>query len=89
VITVASGENRIKGAYAIDETLSRLKGYYHQRYQVLQRDRPVRSRVRCWHQPRPSTLLVFGNLPFGTQFLTADPDAGLDWPVRQPVFEDE
>jgi len=30
----------------------------------------------------PSTLLVFGNPPLGTLFITSDPDAGLDWPVR-------
>ena len=38
---------------------------------------------------RPSTLLVFGNPPLGIQFLTANPFAGLDWPVRLLVFEDE
>jgi uncharacterized protein (DUF302 family) len=38
---------------------------------------------------RPSTLLIFGNPPLGTQFITAKPDAGLDWPVRLLVFEDE
>ena len=38
---------------------------------------------------RPSTLLVFGNPPLGTQFITAKPDAGLDWPVRLLVFENE
>lgn len=37
---------------------------------------------------RPSTLLVFGNPPLGIQFLTANPLAGLDWPVRLLVFED-
>jgi uncharacterized protein (DUF302 family) len=37
---------------------------------------------------RPSTLLIFGNPPLGTQFLTANPDAGLDWPVRVLVHED-
>jgi uncharacterized protein (DUF302 family) len=30
----------------------------------------------------PSTLLVFGNPPLGTQFITSNPNAGLDWPVR-------
>ena len=30
---------------------------------------------------RPSTLLVFGNPPLGTQFITSNPNAGLDWPV--------
>jgi uncharacterized protein (DUF302 family) len=34
----------------------------------------------------PSTLLVFGNPPLGTLFLTSDPDAGLDWPVRVLVY---
>jgi uncharacterized protein (DUF302 family) len=29
---------------------------------------------------RPSTLLVFGNPPLGIQFITSNPNAGLDWP---------
>jgi uncharacterized protein (DUF302 family) len=37
----------------------------------------------------PSTLLVFGNPPLGTLFLTSNPDAGLDWPVRVLVHQDE
>lgn len=38
---------------------------------------------------RPSTLLVFGNPPLGIMFLTANPLAGLDWPVRLLVTADE
>ena len=38
---------------------------------------------------RPSTLLVFGNPPLGIQFITAKAQAGLDWPVRLLVQEDE
>ena len=38
---------------------------------------------------RPSTLLVFGNPPLGTQFITSNPNAGLDWPVRLLVLQDE
>ena len=37
---------------------------------------------------QPSTLLVFGNPALGTQFITANPQAGIDWPVRLLVFED-
>jgi uncharacterized protein (DUF302 family) len=37
----------------------------------------------------PSTLVVFGNPPLGTQFLTANPESGLDWPVRLLVFQDD
>ena len=38
---------------------------------------------------RPSTLIVFGNPPLGTLFLTSNPAAGLDWPVRVLVYQDE
>lgn len=38
---------------------------------------------------RPSTLLIFGNPPLGTQFITANPNAGLDWPVRLLLTQDE
>ena len=38
---------------------------------------------------QPSTLLIFGNPPLGIQFLTANPNAGLDWPVRLLVTQDD
>src|SRR5207302_5962197 len=38
---------------------------------------------------RPSVLLTFGNPPLGTQFITSNQNAGLDWPVRLLVFENE
>jgi uncharacterized protein (DUF302 family) len=37
----------------------------------------------------PSTLLVFGNPALGAQFLTSNPTAGLDWPVRSLVYQDK
>lgn len=37
----------------------------------------------------PSTLLVFGNPTLGIQFLTANPYAGLDWPVRLLVTQND
>ena len=57
----------------------------------------ARPRVGCRTPPtadagislRPSTLLIFGNPPLGTLFIAANPLAGLDWPVRLLVFEDE
>ena len=36
-----------------------------------------------------STLLLFGNPPLGVQFLQSNPLAGLDWPVRMLVSQDE
>ena len=38
---------------------------------------------------RPSTLLMFGNPALGSQFITSNPNAGIDWPVRLLVQEDE
>jgi uncharacterized protein (DUF302 family) len=38
---------------------------------------------------RPSILLVFGNPPLGIQFITSNPDAGLDWPVRLLLTQDD
>lgn len=38
---------------------------------------------------KPSTLIVFGNPPLGTQFLSANPLSGLDWPVRLLVYQDD
>lgn len=35
---------------------------------------------------KPSKLLLFGNPPLGTQFLGANQQAGLDWPVRMLVY---
>ena len=37
---------------------------------------------------KPPLLLVFGNPPLGTQFIAANPSAGLDWPVRLLVTQD-
>lgn len=36
----------------------------------------------------PSTLIIFGNPPLGTQFLSANAQSGLDWPVRLLVYQD-
>jgi hypothetical protein len=47
-------------------------------------DHPHQGRHR-----RPSTLLVFGNPPLGTQFITSNPNAGLDWPVRLLLTQDD
>jgi uncharacterized protein (DUF302 family) len=37
----------------------------------------------------PSTLIIFGNPPLGTQFLTSKAESGLDWPVRLLVYQDD
>jgi uncharacterized protein (DUF302 family) len=34
-------------------------------------------------------LILFGNPPLGVQFLQSNPVAGLDWPVRMLVTQDD
>jgi uncharacterized protein (DUF302 family) len=36
----------------------------------------------------PSRLVMFGNPALGTTFVTANQQAGLDWPVRVLVYQD-
>jgi uncharacterized protein (DUF302 family) len=81
---------KVKSAYPLAETITKLKAdiagkgikFFDEIDQAkLAGDAGIKL--------RPSTLLVFGNPPLGTQFITAKPDAGLDWPVRLLVFEDE
>jgi uncharacterized protein (DUF302 family) len=84
------GVVRVKSAYPVAETIERIK-------------KDVAAKGIMWFSTidqaqlaagagiklRPSTLLVFGNPPLGTQFITAKPEAGLDWPVRLLVYEDD
>ena len=80
---------RVKSAYPVGETVSRLKQditakgitYF---LTVEQSKLAADAGITL----RPSTLLIFGNPPLGTQFITANPNAGLDWPVRLLVTED-
>jgi uncharacterized protein (DUF302 family) len=78
-----------KSAYGMAETVARLKQdiagkglmFFSEIDQAkLAKDAGIAA--------RPSTLLVFGNPALGTQFITANPQSGIDWPVRLLVFED-
>jgi len=84
------GVVRIKSAYPLDETIVRLKKDIAAKgirffQEIDQRGLAAEAGIKV----QPSTLLVFGNPPLGTQFLTASPQAGLDWPVRLLVQQDE
>ena len=81
---------RVKSAYGMDETIARIRADIAAKgimffsavdQQKLAADAGIAL--------RPSTLLTFGNPPLGAQFLTANPAAGLDWPVRLLVSQDE
>jgi len=80
----------VKSAYPMAETIARLKKDVADKgikffIEVDQFKLAADAGIKI----RPSTLLVFGNPPLGTLFIAANPLAGLDWPVRLLVFEDE
>ena len=83
------GVIRVKSAYGMDETISRLKADIAAKGikffdQIDQSQLGADAGIKL----NPSTLLIFGNPPLGIQFLTANPYAGLDWPVRMLVRQD-
>ena len=85
-----SGIIRVKSAYSESETI--------QRIEKAVADKGIRFFDDIDQQAlaagagialRPSHLLVFGNPPLGVKFLTSNPYAGLDWPVRMLVTQDD
>jgi uncharacterized protein (DUF302 family) len=81
---------REKSAYPMRETIVRLKKDIAAKGirffdEIAQAKLAAAAHIKL----RPSTLLVFGNPLLGAQLLTSNPAAGLDWPVRLLVGQDE
>jgi uncharacterized protein (DUF302 family) len=93
MITLANNNDgivRVKSAYPIGETVERLKKDIAAKgIKFFDEIDQSKLAADAGIKLRPSVLLIFGNPPLGTQFITANANAGLDWPVRLLVFEDE
>jgi len=90
VLAGDDGVVRVKSAYPIGETIERLKKDIADKgikffNEIDQSKLAADAGIKL----RPSVLLIFGNPPLGTQFITANANAGLDWPVRLLVYENE
>ena len=84
------GTVRVKSAYAMNETIARIKNDIAEKgIRFFSEIDESKLAADAGIKLRPSTLLVFGNPPLGTQFITSNPNAGLDWPVRLLVTQDE
>ena len=85
----ASGVITSRSAYGMDETIARLKKDIAAKGIVFfQEIDQAALAKKAGIELRPSILLIFGNPPLGTQFIAANPQAGLDWPVRMLVYRD-
>jgi uncharacterized protein (DUF302 family) len=81
---------KVKSAYPLAQTIERLKSDIAGKgIKFFDEIDQSRLAADAGIKLRPSVLLVFGNPPLGTQFITANAVAGLDWPVRLLVFENE
>ena len=85
-----NGIVRVKSAVPMDEAIRRIKADIAAKgikffMEIDQSKLAADAGIKL----RPSTLLVFGNPPLGTQFITSNPDAGLDWPVRLLLTQDD
>lgn len=85
-----SGIVQIRSAYPVAETVARIKADVASKgIRFFEEIDQSKLASDAGIKLRPSTLLVFGNPPLGTLFIAANPLAGLDWPVRVLVLEDE
>ena len=86
----ADGLVKVKSAYPVDETIARIQADIASKgIRFFKAVDQARLAADAGIPLRRSTLLVFGNPPLGAQFLTSNPYAGLDWPVRLLVVQEE
>jgi uncharacterized protein (DUF302 family) len=79
----------VKSAHAFPDTVARLKQDVAAKGLVFFDEVDQQKlAAEAGIATQPSTLLVFGNPALGTQFITANPQAGIDWPVRLLVYQD-
>jgi len=80
----------VKSAFPIGETIERLKKDIADKgIKFFDEIDQSKLAADAGIKLRPSVLLIFGNPPLGTQFITANANAGLDWPVRLLVYEND
>jgi uncharacterized protein (DUF302 family) len=89
-VTGDDGIVRVKSAVPMSEAITRIKADIASKgikffMEIDQSKLAADAGIKL----RPSTLLVFGNPPLGTQFITSNPNAGLDWPVRLLLTQDD
>ncbi|MCA1444043.1 DUF302 domain-containing protein [Ensifer sp. IC4062] len=78
----------VKSRYSVSETVNRIKRSVEEKditlFGVIDQAKLGNA---AGNEVRPSRLVMFGNPALGTTFLTANPLAGLDWPVRVLVYQ--
>jgi len=85
-----NGVIKNRSAYSMQETIDRItKDIADKKIKLFDVIDQAKLAKEAGVELNPSTLIVFGNPPLGTQFLTAKAESGLDWPVRLLVFQND
>jgi len=78
----------VKSRYSVSETVKRIKRDVTKKgitfFGVIDQAKLGNA---AGNSVLPSRLVMFGNPALGTTFITANPTAGLDWPVRVLVYQ--
>ena len=84
----SDGVVTVKSDYSVAETVARIKKDVLKKgimfFGVIDQ---ARLGNKAGNDVRPSRLVMFGNPALGTTFITSNPEAGLDWPVRVLVYQ--
>jgi len=90
LVLQTDGVIKVKSVYPLEETITRIKQDIAAKgIKFFDEIDQAKLGGDAGIKLRPSTLLIFGNPPLGIEFLTSNPNAGLDWPVRLLVMQDE
>jgi uncharacterized protein (DUF302 family) len=85
-----NGVVKVRSAYSMAETIARIKQDVSvKKIMFFSEIDQAKLAADAGIKLGPSTLLTFGNPALGSQFMTSNPDAGIDWPVRVLVTQDK
>jgi uncharacterized protein (DUF302 family) len=89
-VALENGVVKVKSAFPIAETIERIKRDVAAKGIMLFTSiDQSKLAADVGIELHPSTLLIFGNPALGSQFITSNPLAAIDWPVRLVVTQDE
>jgi uncharacterized protein (DUF302 family) len=84
------GVVKVKSIYPMEETVTRLKqDVANKGIMFFSEVNQTKLAADAGIKLRPSILITFGNPALGSHFITSNPQAGLDWPVRLLVQQDD
>jgi len=84
----SDGVVTVKSDYSVADTVARIRGDVLKKgikfFGVIDQAKLGKD---AGNDVKPSRLVMFGNPALGTTFITSNPEAGLDWPVRVLVYQ--